>query len=397
MPVTGHGPQKVLLAYNQHRGRGGSEQAALDLIGLLQQNDIQVEVFTRDSSDVASSLLGRIEAGASIFYAPRSVAAFSKLLDSFAPDVVHVQEIFPLVSPWILPLCTERSIPVVMTCIDYRMTCSKTTHLNKNAVCTRCVGGRDYWAVLTNCRDNLTESFAGALYNTVVRRFHLFTRHVTHFIAPSEFSREWLIKHAKIDARRITTVSPMVQVPETAADAAEGDYVAFTGRFSPEKGLATFLEASKLGDIPFRLCRNANSLVTVDVPADVQVVLTHTREELNNFYRGARMLVLPSVWFESFGLVGAEAMSHGIPVVASRLGAMTSLVEDGVDGYCFRAGDAKDLSRIVKRLWDDHELCRRLGAAGRQKVISQWSPEIHFANLMAIYRSCQTARGNSQG
>jgi len=381
---------KVLLAYNQHRGRGGAEQAALDLVALLRQNRMQVEVFTRDSAEVASTFLGRLEAGFSIVYSPKSVAAFREVLDTFSPDVVHVHEIFPLVSPWILPLCTERGIPVVMTCIDYRMTCSKTTHLHNDQLCTRCVGGRDHWAILKNCRGNLTESVGAALYNTLVRRLQLFKRHVTRFIAPSDFSRNWLIEHADIDPDSIVTLSPMVQVPETVADPAAGGYVAFAGRFSPEKGLSTFFEAERLSGLPFRLSRNANSLVTVDVPSDAQVVLTRTRAELDSFYRGARMLVLPSTWFESFGLVGAEAMSHGIPVVASALGAMSSLVEDGVDGFLFRPGDAHDLSRIVARLWNDPELCRTLGRAGRQKVISQWSTEIHFQRLRALYESCQT-------
>ncbi len=356
---------------------------------LLRKNGLDVEVFTRDSSEAAASLLGRIEAGASLFYAPRSVAAFTKLLDSFSPDVVHVQELFPLVSPWILPVCSERGIPVVMTCIDYRMTCSKTTHLNNGEVCTRCLGGRDYWAVLTNCRSNLSESLAGALYNLVVRCFGLFHRHVSHFIAPSEFSRDWLIQHAAIDPCHITVVSPIVQIPETSADAAEGTYVGFAGRFSPEKGLSTFLEASKLTDVPFRVCRNANSLVHLDIPSNIEVVVTRTRAELDCFYRGARLFVMPSIWFESFGLVGAEAMSHGIPVVASNLGAMQSLVENGTNGLHFRPGDAEDLSRVVTRLWRDPELCRTLGTAARNKVVSRWSPEMHFAQLNAIYQSVQ--------
>jgi glycosyltransferase involved in cell wall biosynthesis len=125
-------------------------------------------------------------------------------------------------------------------------------------------------------------------------------------------------------------------------------------------------------------------LVTVSVPADL-VVVTRSREDLDAFFRGARMFVLPSIWFEAFGLVAAEAMGHGLPVVASSIGAVSELVEDGVDGLLFEPGNARDLREKVKRLWDDPQLCRRLGQAARRKAVSLWSTERHVQRLRSIY------------
>jgi glycosyltransferase involved in cell wall biosynthesis len=79
-------------------------------------------------------------------------------------------------------------------------------------------------------------------------------------------------------------------------------------------------------------------------------------------------------------------MGHGIPLVASRLGALSCLVEDGVDGLLFEPGDPRDLSEKVRRLWDDPELCRRLGRAARQKAASLWRPALHFEHLNAVYK-----------
>jgi glycosyltransferase involved in cell wall biosynthesis len=376
---------KILHAYNQHRGGGGADISTRTTIEVLRNHGDDVEVFTRNSEDLPHNLLGRLQAAGSAVYAPGSVREFAKLLDSFGPDVVHAHEVFPLVSPWILPLCTERRIPVAMTCVDYRMTCPIVTHLYKNAVCTRCTGGREYWAVLRNCRKSLPESVTVAMYNTMVRKLGLFHRHVGRFIAPSDFTRSWLIKYANIEPARITTVSPIVQLPESGTDPALGEYVAFAGRFTPEKGIETLLEAARLSQLPFRLSHSLGSLVTVPVPAGVDVVVTRSKQELSAFFRGARMFVLPSVWLEAFGLVAAEAMAHGLPVIASRMGAMSALVEDGVDGLLFEPGNSQDLAEKVQRLWSDPQLCRRLGQAARQKAITHWSSDQHVQGLKAVY------------
>lgn len=378
-------PMRVLHAYNQHRGGGGSDNSTRTTIEVLRKHGVEVEVFTRSSEDLPRNLRGRLQAAASAVYAPGSVREFAALLDSFQPDVVHAHEVFPLVSPWILPLCTRRKIPVAMTCVDYRMTCPIVTHLYGGKVCTHCTGGHEYWVVLRNCRQSLPESLSVAFYNTMVRKLGLFSHHVTQFIAPSDFTRSWLIEHANIEPAKITTVSPVVEFQENGADPASGTYVAYAGRITPEKGIETLLEAARLSGLPFRLCHSAQSMVTVPVPPEIGVVVTHGREDLSAFFRGARMLLLPSIWFEAFGLVAAEAMGHGLPVVASHMGAMSELVQDGVDGLLFEPGNARDLSEKVKRLWEEPELCRRLGQAARKKAVALWSPDRHAQRLKAIY------------
>jgi len=377
---------KILHAYNKHRGGGGADNAPLATIAASREHGLEVEVFTRDSESLPSNLAGRFRAATSAFHAPESVAAFTNLLDSFQPDVVHLHEVFPLVSPWILPVCSERGVPVVMTCVDYRLTCPIVTHLRDGAICTSCLGGREYNAVLHNCRENLPESVVVSLYNSLTRRRAVFRRHVNRFVALSDFSREWFSENGGIEADRINVIAPAIEIPPSPVDPATGDYVAFAGRFSIEKGIHTLGEAARLSGLPFRMARNERNLVTIDMPSEVEAVVTRDRDDLATFYRGARMLVFPSIWFETFGIVGAEAMSHGVPVVASRIGALANLVEDGVDGLLFDPGDSRDLADKVTRLWNDPELCRRLGQAARTKAEHEWNPRRHFERHLDLYR-----------
>jgi glycosyltransferase involved in cell wall biosynthesis len=137
--------------------------------------------------------------------------------------------------------------------------------------------------------------------------------------------------------------------------------------------------------VPHKASRNAASLVRIEVPAGLTVEVTHSRHELLNFYRGARILAVPSRALETFGLVAAEAMSHGIPVVAANIGSLPELVEHGVNGLLFPPNDTGALARALRTLWDDPEGCRRMGLAGRRKASALWTGEAHYGRLREVY------------
>ena len=380
---------KVLHAFNAPRSGGGSLAASRASIAVLRAHGVEVEVFSRDSRNLPQGLAGRIQAGLSAFYPREAVRDFDRVLGQFQPDLVHINELFPLVSPWVLRACRAAGIPVVMTVDDYHLTCPVRNHFRDGQVCTQCLGGplggREYQAVLNNCRGNLAENLVNAGYSAMVRALGLYTGQVDHFIAPSAFSARWVVEQVGVAAERVSVVPHTIDIPATAADAAAGSYFAFGGRFVPEKGIAVLLAAARRSNLPVKLSRNVQHFVTIDVPPEVEVVVTQGRDDLAAFYRGARALVLPSIWFESFGIVGAESMSHGIPIVASRLGAVADLVEDGVDGLLFTAGDAADLADKADRLWRDPGLAAQMGQRARAKAQALWSGDAHHAQLMAVY------------
>jgi glycosyltransferase involved in cell wall biosynthesis len=136
-----------------------------------------------------------------------------------------------------------------------------------------------------------------------------------------------------------------------------------------------------------RISRNAEHFVKIDLPPETGVVVTRSRNELNTFYRAAKVVVMPSRWFETFGVVAAEAMALGIPVIVSNLGAAAGLIDDGVEGLLFRAGDAVDLAAKMRQLWDDPAECARMGAAARRRALNLWNEKRHYRTLTAVYSS----------
>src|SRR5947207_249745 len=118
---------RALHAYNAHRGFGGSDRATRATIEVLRQGGVEVEEFVRDSKTLPLNLAGKATAFIGGLYAAEAVREFEAVLRLRPPQVVHVHELYPLISPWILPSCERAGIPVIMSCSDFRLSCPIAT------------------------------------------------------------------------------------------------------------------------------------------------------------------------------------------------------------------------------------------------------------------------------
>lgn len=378
---------RILHVNNTHRGFGGSDISCTQVIDLCIQRGLNVQVFAKDSKNLPTGLRGKIQAFFSGIYARSAVKEFEEILRTFKPHVVHVHELFPLISPWVLPRCTTAGIPVVMTCYDFRLTCPIATHHNKNGMCYDCMDGKEYKVVFNNCRNSLLESFAYGARNAVASRFELFTKHITRFIVLTEFSKDWIEQHVGIEPGKVAIIPCVVPAPiDVVKDPSEGEYVAYAGRFVPEKGIEILIEACRKIGLPLRLAGDSPSHPAILPGDDVECVSTSAPGALAAFYRGARVFVVASLWEETFSIVLAEAKSHGIPVIAPRIGAIPYVVEDEKTGLLFETGNVDELAKKLQRVWEDDDLCRQLGAAGRRDVQEKFNDDICFEQLLRVYQ-----------
>jgi glycosyltransferase involved in cell wall biosynthesis len=376
---------KVLLVHNSY-GRFSGEESVVDAqVRLLEDRGHEVLRFDRSSAEL-HSFPAVCKAFFTGIYNPVAAWRMRKTLRDIRPDIVHIHNLFPLISPAILPECRKARIPIVMTVHNYRLVCPSGLHLANGKVCEKCSGGREWWCVLRNCERNSFRSLGYALRNYFARITRLFLRNVTMYACLTEFQKRRLIV-AGFPETRIAVVPNMCSLK--AKDfPSEGSYVAFVGRLSPEKGVEVFLKSAKmLESIRFSVAgkRRDGYDIGRDAPSNVQLFGFLQGDALDTFRRQMRLLVMPSLWFETFGLILAEAGLYGKPVVASRLGAMAEIVEDGKTGLLFEPGNAEDLARKIKTLWDDPGLCRRMGEAGREKAQREYSPEKYYERLIVVY------------
>lgn len=381
---------KVYQVYNEPRSRFGGERTVVDAtMRVLTENGHEPRLLMRSSRALEDSWFGRVCAFFGGVYNIWAYREMRRLLEEDRPDVVHVHGVYPMFSPSVLVACRRAGVPVVMTVHNYNLTCPTWYHLYKGRVCEDCVGGHEYRCVLKNCRDSIPESFAYALRSSVARRFRLFHDNVDMLIVLTSFAKGRLLQAGFRDDQ-MAVVSNPAPMPETTANAVEGQYVAFAGRFSPEKGVETLLAAARqLAGVPFKVAGDGPTLsdMMAKAPRNVEFAGRLDAGELRAFYAGARLVVVPSVWFEQFPMVILEAMALGLPVVASRIGGLPEIVEDGITGCLFEPGNAEDLAEKLGGLWSNPELRRRMGKAGREKVIRQYGQEQYYNNLMAVYQT----------
>jgi glycosyltransferase involved in cell wall biosynthesis len=181
----------------------------------------------------------------------------------------------------------------------------------------------------------------------------------------------------------------MIDVPESGVDPSVNQYVAYVGRITPEKGISTLLASAEMTRLRVRIAGDPSPMpeLVKKAPANVEFLGPLCREDVETLYRSARFLVLPSLWFETFGLVAAEAMSHGVPVIASNMGGLTEVVDDGATGFLFEPGNPEDLANKMRVLWSDPALCRRMGQTAREKVIREYNEDTHYRRLTVVYET----------
>lgn len=376
---------RVLVVHNYYAWRGGEDAVVDDEVRLLRDHGHTVELYSRDAQELASAAALRVAADA--IWSRRSYADVDRLIERMQPAIVHVHNSVPLVSPSVIWAAARHRVPVVQTLHNFRLACLAGTFLRDSAVCEGCLGRTPWRGVVHACYRGSPVQSAGLATTLLAHRLlGTYRRHVAHFIALSAFARSKLMA-AGIPPERIAVKPNAVDVPAPSeTDDAERAGGLFVGRLSDEKGLDTLAQA----------CAN-------DVFASITVVgdgpLAHTIAGVPAFrprgplapamvhalMRRARFLVLPSRSYEGFPRVLAEAFGSGLPIIASRIGSLAELVEDGITGLLVPPNDARALAAAMRWAQAHPTAMAAMGANARRVYLQRYTPASNHAALLAIY------------
>ena len=375
---------KILFVHNEYGKISGEEIMISRITDMLRANGHDVSTYYRKSSEIATAG-DKLRAFFSGIYSSKSRRQFREIIEKDRPDIIQIQNLYPLISPSILVEAAKQNIPVVMRCSNYRLVCPNGLFLSKGQVCEKCSGGREYWCLLKNCEKSLFKSFGYALRNYYARVKRLYLDNVTVYYAQTKFQKKCLVKNG-FDSNRVSVIPNMIEPADESK--VLGEYVSFVGRISPEKGVSDLVTASKkLSEIKFKAAGSYHlmSELPTTAPGNFQFFGALDRDEISDFYANSRISVTPSIWYEGFPSTILEPMMRGKPVIASRIGGIPEIVEDGVTGLLFEPGNPDDLAEKIRYLWDNADLCKKMGVAGRQKALTQYSPEKYYQRLMAVY------------
>lgn len=386
----------VLCVHNDYARPSGEEHAVQNIAAILESHGHRVSWLRASSEVIGNSVSRKFGAFFSGIYSPGARRRMEGILGRETFDLVQVQNLYPLLSPSVLGPCHSRGFPVVMRCPNYRLLCPNGLHLSHGRVCELCLGGREWHCVMQNCLESRFKSVGYALRNAFARVTGMIVDNVNIFVVLSEFQKRRFAE-AGIPADRIEilpNIAPKVEEGGKGGDD-EGDAISFVGRVSPEKGILRFLDAArKLRGNRFVVAGDTDAMpgVRESAPGNVEFRGFLRGRDLDAVFRESRILVFPSLWFEGFPNVVAQAMAWGRPVVAMRMGALPEIVDDGKTGLLCNP-DEDDLAERIDYLWRRPDLCREMGRAGREKALSEYSDERFYSRLMAIYEKALAFKG----
>ena len=381
---------KILYIHNEYGKTSGEENASKEIVDLLKSHGHEVRWFKRSSEEVYFNFRGHIKAFFTGIYNPSTPRKLAKVLDEYQPDIVQIQNIYPLLSVSLFRPLLQRNIPTVMRCPNYRLFCPTGLCIdNKGLVCEKCFGkGKETWCIRKNCLNNIFKSISYALRNCYARKSRKILDGVDIFIVQSEFQKQKFIsrgiseKHIEI----LPGISPNIEV---AQEDTLGEWVSFIGRVSSEKGIYEFLEAAKsLPEIPFKVAGNLdiNFIKPALLPSNLEFVGFKKGDELNRFFSRSRIIVVPSKWYEGFPNVILRAMILKRPVISTRIGAMLSIIDDHENGLLVQPGNVAELSLAIKNLYPDIQRCKEMGESGHLKAESEYSRDEVYNKLIRIYQ-----------
>ncbi len=378
---------KIAIVHNEYKHFSGEEAVVKDQTRLLEDNGHEVCFFIRRSSDIPKMRLGKLRAFFSGIYSCSAKREFRRFLMKERPDIVHVHNLFPLISPSILPVCTKANIPVVMTVHNYRLLCPTGLFYCHGQICEKCASGKEWHCIQQNCNSSYFKSVGYALRNWFARKRRFYLDHVAHFLALTEFQKRKLVEYG-FPEDKISVIPNMVHaIPESSQqnDSLPG-YVAYAGRLSEEKGIDLIIEAARLlPEIPFKLAGNGADEFRDIAPVNVEFLGYVSKERLPEFYAGCHLAVMASRWYEGFPTVLPELMCMRKAVIVPDVGGFPEIIQDNFNGLLFRAGDIKDLAGKIKVLFENNSMRDTFTNNGYNKYKDNYTPMVYYSRLMKIY------------
>ena len=376
---------RVLIAHSFYRSSGGEDSSVRQQADLLRSHH-NVFLLAKYNRDLPAS----VPTAMRMVYSRRVEKDVEQVVKSFRPDVIHLHNAYPALGPTVPLAATKFRVPLVLTVHNHRLRCPNGYMFTAESICDRCERGAYYNALLHPCFPDKMQALAYASSLWIHRFVLKLEKRVSLFVCPSQYMHtrleRWGIPKEKLRIIRNFTSS----VPDPPQ--LPGEYGAYVGRLSHEKGVHVLLQALAIAhDPPFKIVGDGPELpqlrrVASKLDLDRTEFLGHlSKPAVDEVLRDARFAVLPSLSDENAPLAALETMARARPLIVSSVGGLRELAGGG-RGRIVQPGDAADLASNVDALMKDTDACRMAGAAALAFAQDELAPARHLRHLEEAYR-----------
>jgi glycosyltransferase involved in cell wall biosynthesis len=377
---------KILIVHNKYKIAGGEDIQTEEEITLLSKNGIDVHYFciTNDSIDGSNKLK-------LFFNTIWSRKYYRELLEKIKTekyDIVHVQNFFPLISPSVFYAAKKAGAKTIMTAHNYRLVCPNALMFVEDKICNACVGKSvPYPALFKKCyRGNLGATATTVAMLTYHNFMNTWGNKIDGIICVSEFVKHQLVLGG-FNEKQLYVKFNFVRSSELPVFE-QGDYYLYVGRISIEKGIQYLLDSFKKNKKKLIIIGNGplNYLVDkyVKDTTNIQFLGKLSLDETYTKITKAKALVFPTKSYEPFGRTIIEAFAHGTPVIASSLGGVNELINEGINGFLFNPYEESGLNNAINKFEnvDDIESLRK---ASFHTYQNKFTSESNFNKMIEIY------------
>jgi len=404
---------KIILINKFYYRRGGDCIYMLNLEQLLKAHGHEVAVFAMDFPENEKtpwqkyfpSNMSKLKAFIRPFGDGETKVKFTKLIEDFKTDVVHLNNIHTQLSPVIAEIAHQKGIRVVWTLHDYKLLCPRYDCMRDGDNCELCFSHADFAdsadslsaksarsackKLKKNClkyscmKGGKIGSFIG--YREAVKWNRKRLEACTDaFVCPSKFIAEKM-KQGGFDEKKLIPLCNFIDIEKCKRtdDYRKGDYYCYVGRLSHEKGVKTLIEAAN--QLRYKLVVIGGGPLMDELKAiahdNIEFVGFKQWDDIKQLVGKARFSVIPSEWYENNPLSVIEAECLGTPVLGARIGGIPELIDEGKTGMTFTSKDVNDLKDKIQQMWSTSFDYRQIA----QESMQRYNAEEYYSNIMQVY------------
>lgn len=325
-------------------------------------------------------------------YSKEVEKAIQREIRDVKPDIVYIIHFVNKLSPSVITGAKEMGVPVVLRLSDYFLLCPRFDFMYKGKPCEDCLKNGYMTCIQRRCvKDSYSASAVRVFSMKIHNLMHIYDD-VDAFITPSMFLKKKLVENG-FEERKIHYIPTFTESRSEIGEPEIGTYGLYFGRITEEKGVITAVKAYErlpkhqlvvMGDDSTTYAVKLKNHIGEKNIQNIQFVGFKSGEELEKIIKGARFTIIPSIWYDNLPNTALESFQYSKPVIASDIGSLPELVEDGMNGYLFEPGNFKSLAEKIKKM-DYDETVMDMGAKSRKKLEEKFGSKSHYEALMKVF------------
>lgn len=398
---------KILLVNKFHWPKGGSEKYYFELGQLLKEHGHKIAYFSMKNKQNISTgekeyfaeeidlNTGSKLKALDVIYSKKNYNKMLEAIEDFKPDIIHVNNFQRQLSSSIIKAANDKKIPIIFTAHDVQAICPAITMMDNNQnICELCMKGKYLNCIKKSCnKGSKAKSIIGALEGYYYRKKGIYSNKINYIITPSEFYRTKFIEDGT-NPNKIEAIHNFIIAKDYEVKTEIGDYALYFGRLSKEKGINNLIKAFKkcnmgklyiAGDGPEK--ENIEKFIKINkLTKKVNLLGYLSKEEIIEYVRKARFIVVPSIWYENCPYSVMETLAIGKPVIGSNIAGIPELVINNENGYTYTYDSTDELSDKMYELFTNDKKVIKFSQKAKE-LAKQYDKEIYYKKIYAIYKN----------